>query len=238
MPKHILIADNHPSVCQEIESKLKSVYPSARITMAYDGLQVLNILETEIPDFIIMDIDMPKMGGLEATRTIKHQYSSIKVIIISSKKNDKELLQLIMHGAKGFIEKGCASQIYWSAIESILNGDNYFSKSIIDRFNAIENPKYKTINEASIDILPEVFKDTRKTPFDFNFSDIDLKIAKLLFEKKSNIEISNIIFRDVSTVEYHIRLMKAKTACKSRHEIRDYIIKMCWHEDGTFQNLK
>ena len=83
-----------------------------------------------------------------------------------------------------------------------------------------------------------VFLDTRKTPFDFNFSDIEIQIAKLLFEKKSNIEISNIIFRDISTVEYHIRLMKAKTACKSRHEIRDYIIKMCWHEDGTFQNLK
>jgi DNA-binding NarL/FixJ family response regulator len=244
MPKDILIVDNHIEICEEIKKEILVTYPKVNIAFAHTGLDALKQCGIITPEIIFMDIAMPMLGGLETTKAIIEKFSTVKIIIISSKKTEHEILNLAVHGARGFIEKGCSGNIYTDSIDAVFKGDLYFSAKIKLRVSQfIDSFEKKNKNRKLMENEPDNYSiisvtAEEKLPSDFGFSEIDLQILFLLYQKLSNMEIKNIICREIKTVEYHIKQMMIKTDCKNRHELRDFVIENGWHKDNTFDNLK
>lgn len=238
MPKNILIVDNHLHVCNSIKSQIHTLYPQTNIYFAHSGVEALQHCETCVPEIIFMDIEMPKLDGLETTKAIIKKYHSARIIIISSRKADYEIFNMAIHGARGFIEKGCDISTYWDAIESIAAGDVYFSEKlkaqILDLIKSAEHKKNQNSSLSNQNFSITSIAQNKKKPSDYGLTETDTKILKLLYDKRSNKEIKDIIFKEVTTIEYHIRQMKSKTKCRNRYDLRDFVIENGWHKNGTF----
>lgn len=237
MLKNILIVENQIEDCQAIESKIKAVYPSANIKSVNDGIHVLSSLESEIPDYIIMDIDMPKLNGLETTRIITNSFPKINVIIISSKKTEGELLQMVNIGAKGFIEKGCSCETFWNAFTSIDNGKFYFSEAILSRYSPRKNQELDNDNVVGILSISEEEEKQVKTPQSYGIKQDQLLIIKYICDNLKNEEIALKICRHVRSLEYKITKLFKITGTHNRHELKDFAIKNGWHKVILFDNI-
>ena len=236
MLKNILIVDNQIEDCQEIETKIKAVYPSAKINSVNDGIHVLSSLESEIPDYIIMDINMPKLNGLDTTRIITANFPKINVIIISSKKTEGELLQMVNLGAKGFIEKRCSSQTYWTAIETINKGKLFFSDAILKRYVP---RKKQELNNNEVGILLEHSNNEgiKTSPKDYFIKEDELLVLKYICDDLQNIEIATKTCKHVRGVEYKVTNLLKATDSANRHQLKAFALKKGWHKDGTFDNI-
>ncbi len=237
MSKNILIVDNQHEDCLEIEAKIKAVYPSASIKLAYDGVQVLNSLEEEIPDFIIMDLDMPNLNGLETTKILTSNYPQINVIIISSRKTEGELLQMISLGARGFIEKGCSSQTYWAATESILNGKLFFSEVVLGRYIPRNKYELDTESNVGIEIDNESTEKSKRSPLSYGIANDDLRVLKYICDDLTNKVIATKLFIHQRGIEYKVTKLFKLTGTANRHELKAFALKNGWHKDGSFDKI-
>jgi len=128
MPHYnIVLADDHVLVRQGLK-KLIEEDPELRVVdEAGDGLELLEILEESTPDMVIIDINMPRLRGLEATKFIKEMYPEVKVLILTMNKNKELLYQAMNYGADGYLLKEDANEILHSAIKGIRRGKTFIS---------------------------------------------------------------------------------------------------------------
>ena len=126
----IILADDHALMREGLKRIIQEDPELRVIDEAGDGLELLEILERSIPDMVIIDINMPRLRGLEATRFIKELYPEVKVLILTMNKS-KELVYHAMNiGANGYLLKEDAHEVLRVAIESIRRGENFISPLI------------------------------------------------------------------------------------------------------------
>lgn len=130
MKYHILLAEDHILFRQTIRKFLERFADLQVVGEAGDGLELLEILKQSTPDLIILDISMPNLGGIEATRQIKLINPEIKVLIMTLHKNKDYLHNAISAGAEGYVLKEVASTELLSAITIIRGGGTYISPLI------------------------------------------------------------------------------------------------------------
>jgi DNA-binding NarL/FixJ family response regulator len=129
-PYKIILADDHALMREGLKRIIQEDPELRVIDEAGDGLELLEILERSIPDMVIIDINMPRLRGLEATRFIKELYPEVKVLILTMNKS-KELVYHAMNiGANGYLLKEDAHEVLRVAIESIRRGENFISPLI------------------------------------------------------------------------------------------------------------
>lgn len=126
IPYFIVLVDDHVMVRQGIKKIIEENPELKVIAELGDGLELFDYLnKNAIPDMVILDISLPKMSGIEATRKIKEKYPGIKVLILTIH-NDKEYLdRALANGADGYLLKHEAASDLFSAISTIRHGENY-----------------------------------------------------------------------------------------------------------------
>lgn len=125
----LVLADDHPVVRKGIRSCLTS--PDLEIVgEAVDGLEAVAKVKELKPDIVLMDIDMPKMSGLDATRQLRKENPEVRVLILSIHSNKQYVLQIIQSGAQGYVLKDASPTDLVKAIESICSGEAFFSPDI------------------------------------------------------------------------------------------------------------
>ena len=134
-PTRIMIAEDHFLVRQLFKEIIRLGDNLEVIGEAGDGLELLKILKTQPPDIVLMDLSMPRMGGLEATRILKKIYPQVEVLIITLHKDERLLYKALEHGAKGYLLKDEAHQGLVPAITAVAQGMTYISSSF-DRLTA------------------------------------------------------------------------------------------------------
>ncbi|MER3522551.1 MAG: DNA-binding response regulator [Ignavibacteria bacterium] len=134
----ILVADDHTIVRSGIVSLLSLNQEFEVVGQAENGREAVDLALSKHPDVVIMDIGMPILNGLEATRQIKKQAPDVKVLVLSGYDNDEYILQMIQCGANGYILKNSFLEDLYAAIRSVHNGQAFFSpavsKIIIDSY--------------------------------------------------------------------------------------------------------
>jgi DNA-binding NarL/FixJ family response regulator len=130
----VLLADDHTLVRAGIRALLEEV-PEVEVTgEASDGREVLDLIKTQSPDVLLMDISMPGLNGLQALARITRDFPHVRVIILSMHHNDEYVLQALKSGAAGYLLKRAATAELAAAIKSVAGGEIYLSREIASRF--------------------------------------------------------------------------------------------------------
>jgi two-component system response regulator NreC len=184
----LLVADDHKIFRQGIKKLLEEESDLQVVGEASDGRDAVKKATELKPDVILMDIAMANLNGLEATRHIKKQLPSAKVIMVTMHKNEEYVLQSFQAGASGFILKEGAVEELVSAIRSINSDKSFLSPSIS-----------KTLIDA---YMRKMETGKTETPFDL-LTDREREVLQLIAEGYTNREVAKSLFISVKTVEAH-----------------------------------
>jgi DNA-binding NarL/FixJ family response regulator len=188
-PITVLLADDH-TIVREGLTKLLESDPNLKIVgEAKDGREAVNKVEKLKPDIVLMDISMPMLNGIEATRQIKKISRQTKVIILSMHSHDRYIGELLSLGASGYLVKDSTGANIMNAIKAAMKGDTYLSPSI-SRL-VIEN--YVSTRRK---------KSTREELYS-SLSNREHEVFQMIAEGKSTKEISEILCVSLSTVKTH-----------------------------------
>lgn len=127
----ILIADDHSVVRNGIIKSLTSSFPNTEFGEAGNAIEVLKIINQAKWNLVILDINMPGRSGMDVLKEIKANYPSIPVIIFSMYPEDQFAIRAMRAGASAYLSKDISSTELEKAIKEILNGERYFTPSIV-----------------------------------------------------------------------------------------------------------
>ncbi len=197
MPNTILVVDDHQLVLDGLVSIVKEMKDFEIIASGRNGKEGFQLAETMNPDIILMDIDMPIMNGLEATRQIKTKLEHPKVIILTMQ-NEASLIKKVMDiGADGYLLKNSDREEFHNALCSVSKGKSYFSAEVTHR---LLNP-----NES----LQSNFKTDEDAIQLSKLTEREIDVLRLIAEGLSNKEIGDRLFISHRTVDTHrTNLMK------------------------------
>lgn len=156
------------------------------IMEADNGEDLLKALETIIPDVIIMDLKMPIMDGMEATKAVRKKYPSIKVLVVTMYDDDKFIIHLMENGANGYLLKNTEPDEIRKSIYAVYENGYYFND---------------VVNKALLKKL--VLKNNLKPSFNQNveLTEREMEVLKLICEEKTAAEIAKDIFLSPRSVE-------------------------------------
>jgi DNA-binding NarL/FixJ family response regulator len=132
LPYEILLVDDHPLVRQGIKTIIAATSELAVMGELQDGLDLLDCLNHRLPHLVILDISMPRLSGIEATRLIKSSHPEIKVLILTLHNRREYLDQARLAGAEGYLLKDEVEKELLSAIEALRQGGTYLSPLLTD----------------------------------------------------------------------------------------------------------
>ncbi len=177
------------------------------VAEAENGLEALHEMEKHIIDIVIMDIRMPVMNGLEATRKIKERWPDVKILILTTFNDDEYAVQALKDGANGFLLKTAEQQKLIQAIYSCMKGG-------------------LTIHEdVAAKMVPKLLQKSKQAHVDIPLSPRELMIAKLVGEGKTNKEIAAELHLSIGTVKNHITQILQKLQLRDRTQLAIYAIK-------------
>jgi DNA-binding NarL/FixJ family response regulator len=127
------LADDHAIVRHGVKKILEEMADLTVVGEVSDGLELLSLLEALDTDLVILDISMPKLRGIEATREIKKRSPHVKVLILTMHKDPELLRYTISSGADGYVLKEDSDKELYSAIEKVRQGGVYISPRIVER---------------------------------------------------------------------------------------------------------
>ncbi len=183
----LLLVDDHPVVRKGIRSCLESLDHIEIVGEATDGREALAKVKELSPDTVLMDIDMPNMSGLDATKAIRSDFPDTRVLILSVHTNKHYVLQIIQSGAQGYVLKDTPPEDLARAIEAVDSGQPFFSPDI----NQIVLNQYMA--EAGVD------EDGTSTALTTR----ERQVLAMIAEGKSNKEMANHLGVGVRTIETH-----------------------------------
>lgn len=204
----VIIVDDHKLVTDCISLFLKSSPDMEVVGVAHSASEAISLLDSVVPDVMLIDISMPDMTGIEATARVKGKYPDIKVLILSMHSDYDNISEAIDAGADGYVPKDVASEELVDAIKAIYSGKNYFHTTISDEI--VRN--YSTKRRSHSITLPQLTKR-------------ELEVLKLFTEGFNNSEIAEKLFLSVRTIESHKNHILQKTNMKNSVELIKFAIK-------------
>jgi DNA-binding NarL/FixJ family response regulator len=212
----VIIAEDHTIVRAGLCKVLEMDPGLCVIGEAADGRQAFAMAMDLKPDVILMDIAMPGLNGLEATRQLVKAWPKARVVILTAHNDDAYLQKAIEAGAVGFLLKQSSAKGVCEAIHEVYLGNMHFSSSVVERFN-----------------LNALYASRSLPPMDKNMSLLtsrEMEVLQLIAEGKANKETAAELNISIRTVEKHRASLMEKldihdTASLTRHAIAAGIIE-------------
>jgi two-component system invasion response regulator UvrY len=129
----VLLVDDHALFRTGLGSVIAGADDIAVVGEASSGEEAVQFVAKTPPDLVLMDVNMPGIGGIEATRKIVRHHPGVKVIAVTALSDDPFPNQLLDAGARGYISKGCPAQELFQAIRSVMGGDHYISSDVAQK---------------------------------------------------------------------------------------------------------
>lgn len=210
MALRVLIVDDHTLVRAGIRALLKTAPQIEVIGEAEDGLSALAQVRALHPDVVLMDIAMPRLSGVEATRRIKEEFAQVQVLALTVHDNEEYLFQMLRAGACGYVLKKARPAELVDAIDAASRGETYLYPSMAKTLVADYLRRVETGEETD--------SYAQLTPR-------EREILKLLAEGYTSVEIGEILHLSVKTVQAHRQHIMEKLDLHRPAQLIKYAIR-------------
>ena len=207
----ILLADDHAVLRSGLKLLLNSQPDMEVLGEAKDGLEAINKAVELCPDIVLMDISMPGIAGLEATKRIKAKCPKIKILVLTMHDDENYLEEFLRRGASGYVVKKVADTELTAAIRAVSRDEivlqSTATKKLINNYlNISSSPKKRSEQENPL-------------------SEREQQVLKLIALGHTNKEISNTLFISIKTVETHRTRIMQKLNLNTRAQLVNYAIE-------------
>ena len=206
----VLIVDDHTLVRDGIKALLALATDIEVVGEAANGMEALEKVKEFAPDVVLMDLAMPIMGGLEATRRIRKEFNRTKVLALTQYDDADYVVPVIEAGARGFITKMSAFSELATAIQAVHRGESYLSPSAATAL--VEEFQVKTGGEGEKDSYQQLTNRERE-------------VLKLLAEGYTAREIADILVVSPKTVEWHRTSLMEKLNIHNKTDLIKFAIR-------------
>lgn len=202
----IIITDDHRMFRETLRKVLTTEGIAEVLGEASNGIELLELLETHKPDLLLMDISMPLMDGIEATRKAIEKQPGLKVLTLSSFGDEQYYFNMIEAGAKGFVVKNAGFAELEKAILTVAAGESWFSSELLQK--VILSFSNKTPKETQVE-----------------FSEREIEIIRYVCEGLTNEQIAEKVFLSFDTVKWHRSNILSKTGASNTAALVMFAIK-------------
>ncbi len=204
----IIIADDHPHAREAIREILEEYEEFEVIGEANTGIEAIRLTERLMPDIILMDISMPEMNGLDATRLIKARFPYVKIVMTTVSDDIVNLFEAVKRGAQGYLLKN-------------IHSDKWY-----EHLKAFAMDEVPLSNEVALQIIHEMArpKEREKVPL----TNRETEVLHLVAKGKTNKEISQELFISENTVKNHLKNILQKLQLDNRVQLTSYAFENGW----------
>lgn len=208
----VILVDDHQLIRDGIKSLLHDAQQIEVISEASSAAELFQLLKNQKPDILILDVSLPGMSGIEITKVIQKEYSSIKIIILSMYIGEDFIFNALKAGARGYLHKNINSYELITAIEEIYKGNEYFSTQVSDIIlKSFVKKAHTGVKQG--DEKEEILTSR------------ELEILKFVAEGFSNPEIAEKLVISVRTVESHKTHIMQKLLLNTTADLVKFAIK-------------
>lgn len=202
----IIIADDDGLIRDSLKIILDIEEDIQVIGTASNGREAIELCRKAIPDIVLMDVRMPILDGVLATKEIKSENCNIKIIILTTFKDDEYIAEAIKNGAEGYILKNQSSDSIIESIRTVYNGNGVFQSEILNSIMCMIESNKKCENKIPL-------------------SEREFEILKLIGEGMSNKEISKKLYLSEGTVRNYVTNLLEKLQLRDRTQLAIYYLK-------------
>ena len=207
----ILIVDDHAILRQALRQLLDLRQEVEVVGDAANGREAIAATEKLMPDVVLMDMVMPGLNGLEATRQIRKRFPKTRVLILTGYMEDEQILSALRAGAAGYVVKRSDTEELLLGIQAVHRGNTYFSAVISD-------------GDAVNQYLWQAKQEDGKAGYDL-LTSREREVLQLIAEGYSNQKIAQELFISVKTVEAHKAHIMSKLHARNRTDLIRYALR-------------
>ena len=205
----VMLVDDHGIVREGLRAIL-SLNPNIEVVgEAADGREALQKIRTCLPDVVVMDITMPGMDGLEATKRLSRDFPSVRVLVLSQHDNDRYVLPILKAGASGYVPKRSVGSELVSAIQTVHTGECYLPPRIAQTLLK----HYRVLSSSS--------EEEDSCPL----TEREREVLKLVVEGRTNQDIADLLCVSKRTVMCHRANIASKLDIHNRSELFAYALR-------------
>jgi len=206
-PIRVLIVDDHPMWRDGVRTDLEASGLAEVVGEAADGGEAIELARDVLPDVVLMDLNMPTVSGVEATRRIIEESPNIKVLVLSASAEEADVLEAVKAGAAGYLLKSASAEEVNAAVQRVRDGEPVFTPSlaglVLDEFRRISSP-----DRGEPGLTPR-----------------ENDVLKLVAKGYTYKEIGDQLFISTKTVQNHVQNILTKLQLRKRYELMRYAIQ-------------
>jgi DNA-binding NarL/FixJ family response regulator len=189
----LIIADDHQMFIDGVKALLAAEPDISVVAEALNGAALLSLLKEVSADIILLDVNMPEMDGIEATRQIRLLYPEIRIIMLTMYNNEEFIFSLMNAGASGYMLKNTGRKELLEAIQTVYNGKLFYSKEVADTIlqSIPKKPEQQKLESAQL-------------------TEREKEVLKLIAQEFTTQEIADKLFISPNTVETHRKNLMSK----------------------------
>lgn len=196
----VLICDDQEIVCEGLQRILGTDSDIQVVGIAHNGVEALELIARSEPDLVLLDLKMPVMNGIIATRKIREKHPNVQILILTTYDDDEWLFEAIRSGASGYLLKDRPREELIEAIKGTVSGGTYIDPAVAGKLmqNIAQN-------------LPQ-----QMSPADVALNEREIEILELLAEGLSNADIARKLFLSEGTVRNYTSVIFSKLNVSDR----------------------
>jgi len=208
-PIRVLVADDQRTVRDGLTMLVGLIDGVEVVGAACDGVEAVELAQTERPDVVLMDLRMPRMEGAEATRHIRAELPDTQVLVLTTYADDESLFPALQAGARGYLTKDASAEEIEQAIRALVAGETHLDPTVQQRLVAAVLDT-KPIPDAPAQSLPD------------DLTPREAEVLKLIASGLSNAEIAEALVVSQATVKTHVNRIFYKTGARDRAQAVRY----------------